>query len=66
MKKQITLTIEKPCSESFDNFIPTSSGGFCTSCSKNVVDFTRMSDDEIRSYFADRWRDTCGKFTKEQ
>jgi len=66
MKKQILLDIKKPCSENWQSFTPTSVGGFCNSCSKTVIDFTRMTDEEIMNYFNHQTKQTCGRFRSDQ
>lgn len=67
MKNQFTLEINKPCSENFNNFKPTSSGGFCDSCNTNVIDFTGMSSEEITNYFKkNSAKNTCGQFNYHQ
>jgi hypothetical protein len=66
MKKQILLTIQRPCSENWGSFTPTSDGGFCSSCSKTVIDFSKMNDDEILNFFNGRSTQTCGRFRSDQ
>ncbi|WP_431166136.1 carboxypeptidase-like regulatory domain-containing protein [Tenacibaculum halocynthiae] len=67
MKNQFTLGINKPCSEDYNQFTPTNSGGFCGSCEKNVIDFTKMNSKEIISYFKNNdSKKTCGRFKKHQ
>ncbi|MCX2744125.1 carboxypeptidase-like regulatory domain-containing protein [Mangrovivirga sp. M17] len=66
MKKQFNLSIDSPCSEKFQNFTPTTNGGFCQSCQKNVVDFTKMTEAEIIQYFNTTKSNTCGRFTSGQ
>lgn len=67
MKNQFNLGINKPCNENFDNFSPTSNGGFCGSCEKEVIDFTAMNQEEIINYFKNRsTQDTCGRFNNVQ
>ena len=66
MKTQLTLTVPKPCSEKWDNFLPTANGGFCNSCGKTVTDFTHMSEDEILNFFKERPAGTCGRFRPNQ
>jgi len=66
MKRQINLNIASPCSEKFENFHSTDSGGYCSSCQKNVIDFTKMSDDEIKWYFKNDAGKTCGRFKASQ
>lgn len=65
--KNLELEIPSPCSENYKNFKPTKNGGFCNTCSKEVIDFTKMNDDAIKNYFTSRnSRNTCGLFKKEQ
>jgi hypothetical protein len=66
MKQKINLSIKKPCTESFDSFQSTSTGGFCDSCQKAVIDFTKMSDGQILDYFKKNKENTCGRFEKNQ
>lgn len=66
MKKQFTLSVKAPCSEKWANFTPTANGGFCSSCRKNVVDFTAKSEREIVDFFKNRRSDTCGRFHSSQ
>ena len=67
MKNQFSLEIDKPCSENFNQFTPTSNGGFCGSCQKEVIDFSKMNPEEIMNYFKNRSdEDTCGKFNADQ
>jgi hypothetical protein len=66
MERQFNLSINTPCSEKFENFQSTATGGFCSACSKNVIDFTEMSDAEILKHFKNVTHKTCGKFSKSQ
>jgi len=66
MKKQILLDIKKPCSENWASFTPTTDGGFCSSCSKTVIDFTNMNNDEILNFFNNQTKQTCGRFRVDQ
>jgi CarboxypepD_reg-like domain len=67
MKFQIN--IPKPCHEKWDEFKPTSTGGFCGSCQKNVIDFSAMSEPALMAYFRDLPKDNahlCGRFREDQ
>ena len=67
MKNQFNLEINTPCSENFNQFTPTKNGGFCGSCEKEVIDFSKMDTEEIMSYFKNKSnQDTCGKFNTNQ
>jgi len=63
----LQIKIPKPCHQSWNEMTPTSKGAFCSACSKEVVDFTNMSDAEVQSYFVNKSSDkVCGKFTNGQ
>lgn len=64
--KTITISIPNACSQKWENFSHSTEGRFCSSCCKTVVDFTKMSDDEIVSYFQNKHGHTCGRFAKDQ
>ncbi|WP_296381976.1 carboxypeptidase-like regulatory domain-containing protein [Winogradskyella sp.] len=67
MKNQLNLDIKTPCSENFDKFSPTASGGFCGSCEKEVIDFTKMNTHEIITFFKNKKnQNTCGRFKDTQ
>ncbi len=64
--KPLSLNIPKPCTEKWTNFSPTSTGGFCTSCSKVVTDFTVMSDEQIIILVSNSSQPVCGRFRPDQ
>ena len=64
--EKINIQIDKPCSEDFKTFTKTATGGFCSSCKKTVVDFTKMSDEEVITYFSTEKSKTCGVFLESQ
>jgi hypothetical protein len=66
MKKNIQIAVSKPCHEKWNSFTKTANGGFCSSCQKEVIDFTSWSDERIRSYFKNLPRNTCGQFRSQQ
>jgi hypothetical protein len=66
MKKPISLSIPAPCPEKWDNFLPTSQGGYCSSCKKDVIDFTQWSENQIKDFFKNGNGATCGRFRKDQ
>jgi hypothetical protein len=66
MKKQLSLNVPKPCSENWSSFTQTQNGGFCISCTKVVIDFARMDDDEIIKFFNKQPGNTCGRFKPDQ
>lgn len=67
MKNSINLKVTNPCQENFGDFKKTAKGGFCGSCQKEVVDFTKMNSSEIVEYVASHSaKDTCGRFMGSQ
>ena len=51
MQSSFKLSIQNPCAEKFEDFRPTPAGGFCQSCQKEVIDFTKMTDQELIDYY---------------
>ena len=66
MRKNIQLAVPKPCDEKWSAFAKTSRGGFCSSCQKEVIDFTSWSDERLMLYFKNRNDNSCGRFRREQ
>lgn len=64
--RNFSLSITTPCSEKWASFTPTLKGGFCSSCRKEVVDYTNLSDEEIISFFKNKPANTCGRFRADQ
>lgn len=66
MKDNIKISIPTPCHQKWSSFTKTEQGGFCTSCQKEVIDFTAWSDDQVKTYFKSGSGKTCGRFRQEQ
>ncbi len=67
MSKKIQLTIPTPCHENWNNMLPADKGRFCLSCSKEVVDFTAMSDSQLIAFFKKpSMGSVCGRFMDDQ
>jgi hypothetical protein len=66
MNQEINIAIKKPCSENFNAFKFTHRGGYCASCKTEVIDFTRMTEQEIQNYFKIQKKNTCGYFLESQ
>ena len=61
------LSIKSPCSENWETMQIGSGSRFCSSCEKNVIDFTAMSQEEILEYFSkNQGKKTCGRFSASQ
>lgn len=66
MKKTIQITVPKPCHETWSSFTKTSNGGICSSCQREVIDFTAWSDERVKLYFKHASSYTCGRFRPDQ
>jgi len=66
MERTLNLSIPTPCTEKWENFEPRPDGGFCSTCSKTVVDLSRMSDEQIIDFFRNKPAHTCGRLRADQ
>jgi len=67
MRTRYNLEIKKPCLENYNDFKPTQLGGFCDSCQKEVIDFTKFKNKDIASYFkTHNSQNICGRLTTFQ
>lgn len=67
MDNKHKVSIPEPCNENWGKMIPKDNGRFCLSCTKTVVDFTKMSTDEIQNYFiSNQNKSICGRFKNAQ
>jgi hypothetical protein len=64
--KQFQLRIDNPCSENWEEMLPAEKGKFCQSCSKNVIDFTTLSDKEIIAFVSKSSSTLCGRISADQ
>ncbi len=64
-RKYFGIQLDNPCSENWVKMTPSERGRFCNSCSKQVVDFSVMSDADIVAYFK-KHKNVCGRFAEEQ
>lgn len=59
------IEIPKPCSENWSIMTPTEKGAFCSTCQKEVLNFTNKSNNEL-SKFVFKNKNICGKFKPSQ
>ena len=60
------LKIINPCKENWNSMAPNKLGRFCQLCDKTVIDFTKMSPDEIKVYLQKNGRKRiCGRIPSE-
>ncbi|MCW3462015.1 hypothetical protein [Chitinophaga nivalis] len=61
------IMIPDPCTANWDMMTAQEAGRFCTSCATTVVDFTRMTDEEVQNYLlANAHQKMCGRFRESQ
>lgn len=63
--KKLQLTIPEPCHEDWNQMTPVQKGRFCSSCEKNVFDFTRSTDLQIIETY-NKNNSICGRFLSTQ
>lgn len=69
MENQLKISIPSPCHENLSLMDKTENGKFCLSCQKEVIDFTKMTDEEIVLYFDKKKSGAakvCGTFRADQ
>ncbi len=67
LMKDFQLSIPKPCPANWDQMSPAGNGKYCGSCEKIVVDFTEMTDADIKNYFQQHiGQKTCGHYKAHQ
>jgi len=68
MSNAISVSIEmnNPCSEDWNNMEPTEQGRFCHSCQKPVIDFTHFTDQQLLDYFLQHPFPVCGRIGHTQ
>jgi hypothetical protein len=60
------VQIANPCEEKWEGMTPVDGGKFCMHCSKNVVDFTQLSDEAILKIMKNSNGNMCGRFREDQ
>lgn len=67
MKRQsYLLKIDNPCGQEWASMTKTDVGKFCAHCSKTVVDFTQLTDNEILQIIEQNSGKLCGRLSQEQ
>lgn len=65
-RKSYILKIENPCSQDWTLMTANEAGRFCSHCSKTIVDFTNLSDQQIIEYITLNSGKLCGRLTSQQ
>lgn len=67
MQKYYSISIPKPCHEDWHAMTLKEKGRFCNSCSKTVIDFTKMDTYEIQDFINEnKGNRVCGHFKQSQ
>jgi hypothetical protein len=68
MSKSISLTLQlnTPCDEHWNDMEPTGEGRFCNKCQKPVINFVDLSDQQILQYFLEHPFPVCGRMLTTQ
>ena len=62
----ISVSVPKPCSQSWNEMTEIENGRFCTACQHTVIDFSALTDSELREYFINVKTIPCGRFHNTQ
>ena len=64
----LKISIPTPCHEDWNKMTPDETGRRCSACAKSVVDFTGMSDEEVKYFFLNKKEDEkiCGRLKQTQ
>ncbi|CAN5485455.1 hypothetical protein BH10BAC1_BH10BAC1_18170 [soil metagenome] len=60
MNQLTFLTIKEPCHQGWENMSLSKKGRFCSSCKKNVHDFSNSTIDEIKKVYFESSDGVCG------
>ncbi|MCU0436997.1 MAG: T9SS type A sorting domain-containing protein [Raineya sp.] len=61
------ISIPEPCHENWQKMTPQDKGRFCNACSKVVIDFTQMTEEEIIHFFQKHQNQAvCGRAKQTQ
>ena len=67
MKTRYSISIPRPCHENWSEMSPNEKGRFCQSCSKIVVDFTKMEIVDVQAFIHNnKEQRICGHIKQSQ
>jgi hypothetical protein len=66
MSNRFTITLSQPCFQGWEAMPSRAEGRYCGTCDQIVVDFTRMTDQELVDYFQSRSGRVCGRLSSWQ
>lgn len=59
--KSFSIKIDEPCSQNWNEMTAEGNGRFCSHCTRVVVDFTLMSENQIKDFFKNYNGEVCGR-----
>lgn len=65
-QNQYSINIENPCGQDWSLMRDNYAGKFCSVCEKSVIDFTKLSDDEVLKVLKQNNFEACGRFSEKQ
>ncbi|MCF8424851.1 MAG: carboxypeptidase-like regulatory domain-containing protein [Bacteroidia bacterium] len=65
-RQNYILKIDNPCGQEWTSMTKTDFGKFCSNCSKTVVDFTQLTDNEVLQIVKQNSGKLCGRLTQDQ
>jgi len=67
MNQRLQISIPEACSQNWDAMSPVGDGRYCSSCQKQVKDFSAFSNVELQQWFQLHTDEkSCGRFTQAQ
>lgn len=67
MKRQeYILKIDKPCEQEWNSMMPDGKGKYCSHCSKTVIDFTNLTDNQVVQFIENTSGKFCGRLSNAQ
>lgn len=58
--------LRNSCDESWEDMPPTDGGRYCSRCARRILDFTDISDEDLKGLIAQSGGKICGMFDTEQ
>lgn len=60
------IAVPNPCHQVWDNMDFSQNGRYCHHCEKEVIDFTKLSTEELKDWFSASNTKVCGRIAPEQ
>ncbi len=64
--KSYIINLDNPCNENWTSMSTIENGKYCSVCTKNVIDFTSLTDAEIIEQIEKTKGNLCGRFNNSQ